>query len=170
MERVVYKLHPTYQDYLIGDDGSVWSAKNGQLRKITPVRHRQGYYQISAHADGAQRFPLIHRLVLEAFVGPCPSGHECRHLDGSRTNNALSNICWGSKSDNAADKVQHGTATRGERSSSARLTTADVIEIRRLRAAGWRLRELADKYGITDKGISRICLRKTWAHVTEPAL
>jgi hypothetical protein len=50
----------------------------------------------------------LHRLVLLAFVGPCPEGKECRHLDGNRQNNRLTNLCWGTRSENAQDRVRHG--------------------------------------------------------------
>lgn len=38
---------------------------------------------------------LIHRLMLEAFVGPCPLNMVSRHLDGNGTNNCLSNVIYG---------------------------------------------------------------------------
>jgi hypothetical protein len=51
----------------------------------------------------------IHRLVLQAFVGPCPAGQECCHGDGDPSNNVLSNLRWGTRSDNRRDSVGHGT-------------------------------------------------------------
>jgi hypothetical protein len=45
--------------------------------------------------DGATtKQALVHRLVLEAFVGPCPAGMEAKHRDGDYTNNTLSNLLW----------------------------------------------------------------------------
>ena len=62
-------------------------------------------------ADGALRFHTGHRLVLSAFVGPLPAGLETRHLDGDPTNNALSNLRYGTKSENCRDRVDHGSAS-----------------------------------------------------------
>lgn len=50
----------------------------------------------------------LHRLVLLAFIGPCPKGQECRHLDGNRQNNRLNNLKWGTRSENAQDRLRHG--------------------------------------------------------------
>lgn len=50
----------------------------------------------------------IHRLVLEAFVGPCPDGMEALHSDGNKTNNNVDNLRWGTPSENNRDIVKHG--------------------------------------------------------------
>lgn len=50
----------------------------------------------------------IHRLVLEAFVGPCPEGMECCHNDGDPSNNYLQNLRWDTPSANGFDHVKHG--------------------------------------------------------------
>lgn len=54
-------------------------------------------------------YALVHRLVLEAFVGPCPPGMECCHKDLDRSNEALSNLRWDTRSANTLDAVQHRT-------------------------------------------------------------
>ena len=58
----------------------------------------------------AQRAVFVHTLVLTAFVGPRPSPEiEVRHLNGVRSDNRLSNLAWGTASENAYDRVRHGT-------------------------------------------------------------
>lgn len=52
---------------------------------------------------------LVHRLVLEAFVGPCPPGMETCHGNGNRLDNRLNNLRWDTSSNNERDKLQHGT-------------------------------------------------------------
>ena len=56
---------------------------------------------------------LVHKAVLETFVGPAPSRrHEAAHKDGRRLNNRLDNLEWKLKEHNEADKKLHGTAPR----------------------------------------------------------
>lgn len=43
---------------------------------------------------------LVHQLVLESFVGPCPSGFEACHEDDNPENNRLTNLKWDSRSHN----------------------------------------------------------------------
>lgn len=55
--------------------------------------------------DGGQFVKLrhVHRLVLEAFVGPCPAGQEARHLNDIPCDNWLTNLVWGTSKQNRAD-------------------------------------------------------------------
>lgn len=73
---------------------------------LTPRTLPNGYLKIHL---GGRHDEYIHRLVLMAFVGPCPQGMECLHSDGNPTNNHLLNLRWASPSDNAYDRVRHGT-------------------------------------------------------------
>jgi hypothetical protein len=54
---------------------------------------------------------------------------------------------------------------RGEAHGNTTLTAEDVAAIRRDRAAGARLNELATRYGITDGSVCGIVKRRTWRHV-----
>lgn len=65
--------------------------------------------------DGRSKTINVNVLVLTAFVGPKPPGHVSRHLDGTRDNNVLGNLAWGTPSENAADADRHGLVPRGER-------------------------------------------------------
>lgn len=56
---------------------------------------------------------------------------------------------------------------RGENASGAKLTAADVVEIRRRRADGERLRSLASDFRVTMSSISAIARMETWAHVVD---
>jgi len=66
-----------------------------------------------------------------------------------------------------ADKVAHGTRSRGERNGRAKLTEREVTEIRELYAggSGWSYRELAFLYGVSQGLIGRIVNRKMWKHL-----
>jgi hypothetical protein len=66
-----------------------------------------GRCRVRLRKDGSVKMHSVHRLVLEAFVGPCPDGMEGCH--GNFRNNALSNLRWDTKSANQFDSVRHGT-------------------------------------------------------------
>jgi len=105
---------------------------------------------------------LVHRLVLEAFVGPRPDNCEARHLDGDPSNNRLDNLAWGTKAENEADKVKHGTLLCGTANPASKLTEVDVLYIR---ASNERQVDLAKIYGVSQAVISAVRLRKIWKHV-----
>lgn len=93
----------------------------------------------------------LHSAVLEAFVGPCPVGHEAAHRDGNKHNNALSNLRWATHAENIADKVAHGTCRARTRPN---LAPDAVEEIRRRRGAGERRSDVAADFGVTPQTIS----------------
>ena len=97
--------------YFVSDDGRVSSkprfgTKGGVLKGGL---NTDGYPQVALWVGGEGRNIPIHRLVLGLFVGPPGDGQEARHLDGSRTNNRLDNLAWGTSSENSMDSVRHGT-------------------------------------------------------------
>jgi len=125
----------------------------------------QGYKQVALQCAPRHEQKKVHQLVLEAFVGPCPTGHECRHLKGNREDNRLLMLSWGTKLENAQDKHRHGTMCEGEKHGNAKVTSSDVLEIRRRWANGERQVDLAAEFNIGQGRISAIVRRATWKKV-----
>jgi len=67
------------------------------------------YDRMSLSKNNQLKRIFVHRVVLLAFVGPCPDGMQVRHLDGNPNNNALVNLAYGTPSENVYDTVRHGT-------------------------------------------------------------
>lgn len=105
-----WRTIPNYGErYLVNALGGVWGYHFGSPLK--GVVDHKGYPRVLiVDEDGRKRARLVHQLVMEAFVGPYPSaGMEIRHLDGDPSNNSLSNLAYGTKSENARDRLLHGT-------------------------------------------------------------
>ncbi len=78
----------------------------GRMMSLKP--RSDGYIPITLWKNGEQTVRLVHRVVLDSFVGPRPPGLEVLHGDGNRVNNALDNLSWGTHAQNQADVVAHG--------------------------------------------------------------
>lgn len=80
----------------------------GRLRKLynNPVT---GYPQVPLLDNGKRTLHAVHRLVLEAFVGPADVGKVACHNDGDRSNNHVYNLRWDTQSANMYDRRKHGT-------------------------------------------------------------
>ena len=78
-------------------------------RMMTLSTEVGGYKYIRMTSKNVREHGKVHRLVLEAFVGPRPAGMECRHLDGDPANNHLENLAWGTSKENGEDMTRHGT-------------------------------------------------------------
>jgi hypothetical protein len=147
--------------YCVGTDGSIWSKHSGGWRRLKPVRNTCGHLWV--FLCPGKKFFFLHRLILQAFVGPCPEGMQCCHWDGDKSNCAVSNLRWDTPKANAADRVRHGTDFRGQRSPNAKLTNEQVQAIRQERGLSWK--ELASKYGISKSAIMMILTRRNWKHI-----
>jgi DNA-binding XRE family transcriptional regulator len=156
----------TFPDrYLVSSCGRVYSMYFKRL--LCPhVSKSDRYLHVSLVRNGKQQYPAVHVLVLQAFVGPRPEGQETRHLDGSRTNPHLSNLCWGTRQENSDDKLIHGTRLRGSRHGGAKLTEAEVVQIRRLRREqGLRQKDIAARFNVSRGAVAEILKGKNWAHL-----
>ena len=182
IQQVEYRAIPGFPGYRVGNDGSVWSNHSGEWRKLKGSVHGKGYVGRVLSVNGQQSTHKVHRLVLLAFIGPCPPNQECRHLDGNPRNNCLDNLAWGTKAENQQDVVKHrqlrrpipprqwrfGRLLTPEEYASigvlagAKLTADTVREIRK---SGGSISELAVSHGVTEQAIRDILNRKTWAGV-----
>lgn len=100
--------------YEVSDQGNVRrvmataGAQVGRVLKATPSK--KGYLRVTLHRDGERKDYWVHRLVLLAFVGPCPAGMEACHApDPDPANNRLVNLRWDTSGGNKLDSVAHGS-------------------------------------------------------------
>lgn len=125
--QIEYRPIADFPAYRVGNDGTVWSCWKRVGRKGPGQRHagtyrvlsdkwytlkqritKFGYRRVtlSNGSRNSQRF--VHRLMLECFVGLCPEQMETRHLNDVKCDNRLANLAWGTRKENAYDKVLNG--------------------------------------------------------------
>jgi len=166
---------PGFEQYLINTNGDVYQTtfKNGTTFKIlvTPVKmtphpnSQSGYMYFNLCKDGKRKRLFVHRLVLAAFVGPCPVGLQAAHMDGNKLNNSLSNLQWVSGLVNIRHKPGHGTQAMGEEIHLHKLTNKEVIVIKGLLSNGAKQAEIARTYGVDPSTISHLNRGFTWKHI-----
>jgi hypothetical protein len=105
-------------------------------------------YPLALLSAGMERkkWHAVHRLVLAAFVGPCPEGQEGCHNNGRRVDCSLTNLRYDTRKGNHADKILHGTSVFGAEHPSARLTDEEVAAVR---AASGTVSEIAAAHGVS---------------------
>lgn len=165
---------PNFPGYAIGWDGSVWSywEKRGRKKSVISLTRKRlkpsitrGYYQVALTRNGVVYYRKVHRLVLEEFIGPRPQGTEACHENGNKLDNRVTNLRWGTKSENYQDRFRHGTDNNGERNGRSVLNSLSVLAIRMRLTLGESQENLANEFGVSQVMISRIKLRKAWKHV-----
>lgn len=110
-----------------------------------------------------------HRLAYELTYGPIPPGMCVCHRCDVRACINPNHLFLGDLGDNNRDMFQKGRGfkfdgshIRGSKNWNAKLTPETAAETRRLRAAGARLQDIADKFGVTKQAIWCCVHNRTW--------
>jgi NUMOD4 motif/HNH endonuclease len=145
--------------------GTAFRHYRGRILKPQPGT--SGYQFVMLYRDQVPYDRMIHTLVAEAFLGPRPEGMQVCHGPNGKHDNRASELRYDTPAGNMADCLRDGTDSRGSKSANAKLTEADVIDIRnRASTGGWGIQDqLAKEYGVSWANISQIIRRKTWKHI-----
>ena len=120
------------------------------------------YWSVRLCIDGIKKRKYVHSIVTEAFLGPCPAGHQCAHLNGDNQDNRSNNLAWVTPKENQFHRTLHGTGMAGDLHWNSRLSERDIPSIRRRYANGESLKNLAEYFGSTTKAIWAAANRRTW--------
>lgn len=165
--------------YRVGCDGSVWTrwikipllggpegtgTKNalGNVwkRKVCNAPKASGHFRVNL----AGRMLYVHTLVLLAFAGPKPENAECCHANDNPADNDLSNLSWGSRRKNMADRDKNGKTAHGVMLPQAKLDENKVRHIR-LNPNRLSIPQLASLFGVSSATIDDVVKGKTWRRV-----
>lgn len=164
---VQYRTIKRFPNYRFGSDGSVWSkykiGGNGKTckwhkKRFRPTRETNRYPQVELvqRIDGERKKSSfrVHRLICEAFHGPCPKEMKvCRHLNDNPLDNRSENLSWGTQKQNMADRANNNEDPRHR---NAKMTIMQVREARALRRhTNMTLKQIGSVYGVTDSALMR---------------
>jgi len=157
-------------------DKTVKSAiKNNNERFIPGIimsftQDKDGYFRIGLTKNKKKKIIPVHRIICSAFIENPENKPQVNHIDGIKNNNILSNLEWATLSENRvhsyATGLQTGINRRGEKSNFAKLTSDDVIKIRK-EYVPYKVTQiyLAEKYGVSQAAINSILTRKNWHYL-----
>ena len=167
-----------------GIGGRFEVSNYGHIRRCTPGRNAlvgtvvaarlmpQGYVQAKLRVPGKKHgvIKTIHILVASAFLPPPqPSQRVIDHINGDKTDNRADNLEWVTQQENTRRAVEAGRFHRNGRHVAAKLSLADVEDLRR--AAGERTREgHASHFGVTASAIDDALSGRTHASVETHAV
>lgn len=156
--------------YEISDGGYVRSFARKNPRIIVGKTDKRGYRHVLLYDGANQRvMRTVHTLVLEAFVGPRPSGYHGCHYDGNPSNNMLTNLRWDTAKANQADSRRHGTlrgAHKGAAHHGAKLWDDAIRAIKAEPAFPGVNNMLARAFDVSRRQIRDIRAGKYWGHVS----
>lgn len=172
-----------YPSYVVTSCGRVFrtaAGRGARRREKSLTLNASGYHVVQLHdgsPTGNGKTFLVHRLVAMAFLSlPPPGKNDINHIDGNKTNNNVSNLEWCDDRHNILHAYRLGLRKPsykgqppGELHSFAKLSNADVAEMRRLRVAGEKTTSIAAMFGVNQSTASRITnprgKRVAWSHI-----
>lgn len=192
MSREVFKAIPGFEGrYQVSDKGRVKTLNRGKIgtKLMSLVSDGHGYKVVKLGKN--RQIFRVHRLVMLAFVGPCPEGLQVDHINGIRDDNRPENLRYVTQKENSQYAVQRrgggwgcfianrppemekkrlenmraslkGVAHRG----SAIFTQREAYMIRQAIASGIATRKgLARALGTSKQTIKNIVNRKTLSYL-----
>lgn len=148
---------------------SPWSAKIGHILK--PQMIPRGYFFIMPRINGKIYQRYVHRLVCEAFIGPCPKRKQVNHKNGIKFDNRIENLEYVTPSENDLHCTRILKKRMGENHPMAKLSNEDIKYIRNYpyrrgtkRDCG-SMNDLAKKFNVHKCTIFYILKNKTWNHI-----
>jgi hypothetical protein len=132
----------------------------------------QNGYGVIGIAGGTPRRQYAHRVAWELENGPIPDGlFVCHNCPGGDNPACIrpSHLFLAPPAGNSADMAAKGRQAYGERNGGAKLTEAEVIEIRRrYHPRVVTAPMLMAEYGVSEPAIRRAVDGRGWKHLPMP--
>jgi hypothetical protein len=152
-------------EYFATKDGRIFSTR--QQMKVTT--HHSGYLVLTISKQKQRKQYRVHRFVWEYFNGPIPPDKVIDHIDGDKTNNALSNLRLVSNKEN----IQHARSMlgdwnlKGQDVYCSKLTNDQFMKMVDDFVSGMTNDDIALKYGLHSRYVSLIRHKRRWKHLWE---
>lgn len=140
--------------------------RKANLGPATFKPNKRGYWEVMLARPKFRRLYLVHRVVMLAFVGPCPEGLQVNHKNGDKRDNRLSNLEYVTGSENmrhasAMGKLNHA----GMRGPSRKVSDQDVLLMRSLLRRGLTVKEVSQLSKLSISQVRRIQKGQSWQFV-----
>lgn len=139
--------------------------KDGECLLWTGGKFRDGYGK-TRHEGKTRR---VHRLLYEMINGEIPAGLVVCHTCDRPLCCNPDHLFLGTPRDNHHDAMRKGRHTKGEKVNTAKLSEAQVLEIRRRWDDSPRkyglLSRLGREFGVCHMNIKMLVSRQTWKHL-----
>lgn len=166
----IWKTISGFENYEVSSLGRVKSLEKktsfGIGYKIYPETilknwiDKKGYHYVDLRSNNKRTKFLVHRLVCLFFLENTENKPQVNHINGIKNDNRLINLEWNTSKENINHAIKTGLSKKhGVYNYKSKLTKNQVEEIRK---SNLKQRELSFIYKISQTGISKIKLYKTY--------
>lgn len=163
---------------VLGWTGIFEVSSAGRVRSLVRLRKRgmpgvisqhigsHGYPGVCLSLNNRREHVLVHRLVVEAFIGEIGDGLFVNHKSGIKKDNSVENLEICTPSQNSYHCTRVLCKNRGSAKGKSSLAETDIPMIMGAVRSGMKHKEVALSYGVSDSAIEHIVNGSTWRHVT----
>ena len=136
MKAEEWKIVEDCQAYMVSNFGQIkriGKTKGARIGMVLKpyIDNHTGYKKIHLQINDKKLRKYIHDVVLKAFCGERPEGHQCNHKDGNKLNNCIENLEWTTPRANSIHAVKNGL-----RKYKRKLKTGETWLLKKLTDAG----------------------------------
>ncbi len=136
--------------YAVSLDGRFWRSSYAPKKTSTGYIDAQGFHTVGLSKGLSYSGKhMLHRLIYQVWVSDIPEGHDVRHKDKDKSNNALENLELISHADNLAIASQEGRLQRGP------LIPERFEAVKTLYDLGWTQEKLAKAFSVSQSAIAQ---------------
>ena len=106
-----WKVIQGYPDYIVCDNGSVYSFKKRRSTELKGGTDTWGYKIITLSDKAKAQTHKVHRLVAQAFLGGRPEGLVIDHINGNKSDNRADNLQYITQRENIHKIKRTGKST-----------------------------------------------------------
>lgn len=167
----MWKIILGCEKYEISSEGNIRNIASGLVLK--PRTDHDGYYRIGLYTNKSphkQKNFKIARLVALNFIPNPKNKPEVNHKNGNKADDTIANLEWVTASENCLHAFRTGLKKPNERdkTKSSKLSTAQVLQIKKRYDMGVTQSELAIEYGVSQGGVSSAILSVSPADLFVP--
>ena len=152
-----WKIIPGFENYQVSNYGDIYSNVRKKGKHLKSMEDKDGYlYVIIKQKLKVYKHRYIHQLVLLTYIGPCPNGMECSHIDNNVKNNCISNLEYIPHLHNMRKRYENGTYSDY---MGYRLNQEEIQEIINLYASGETIKKIANDFNKTIECIRGVLKR-----------
>lgn len=165
-ENEIWKIINEYPDYEVSNLARVRNIETNVILK----EHKQnrGYKMVNLKRNKISKGISLHRVVAIAFIPNPDNKAQVNHINGDKDNNSVANLEWMTSSENVRHAIKTGLKgiLVGTQHGMSKLTTNDVLEIRRIYSKReMNQTKIAELFNIKQTTVSQIINKSRWAHI-----
>lgn len=160
----IFKEIPGFEKYKVSNMGNVLNM-DGSHKKSGLDKYGYPRVTLTSNTIPIRKISInIHKLVALTFLSTTINNPDVNHINGIKTDNNVCNLEYCSRKENIAHSYKMGLSAIGEDRPQAKLSNANVIQIRLLGLTKTHA-EIAKIYNISHQNVTRIINRQRWKHI-----